>query len=196
MAIHIKHVPFGGCSAAMNTIKVVGERNLRRGPIEVLQKLLPCLVGRITSEKHRAAIVLVTDAEAGVIGIAVRTIIGIARRRVIRAVKRRSAFFDIRRQDVAQAGLRGNRRVGQLGRVGKHARGPLRVDVHGQGDADLPEIIAALQPPGRFARGLDRRQQQPDQQADDRDYHQQFDERKCRTPSGSKEGAGSHSAYR
>src|SRR6185295_2966928 len=33
-------------------------------------------------------------------------------------------------------------------------------------------------PPGRFARSLDRRQQQSDQDADDRDHNQQFDERK------------------
>ena len=47
-----------------------------------------------------------------------------------------------------------------------------------QRQADLLEIIAALQLPGRLPGRLDRRQQQRDQDADDGDYHQQFNERK------------------
>jgi len=42
--------------------------------------------------------------------------------------------------------------------------------------ADLPEVIGALRPPGGFAHRLHGRQQQRDQHADDGDHHQQFDQ--------------------
>ena len=44
------------------------------------------------------------------------------------------------------------------------------------GQADLLEIVAALRSAGRFARRLHRGQKQRDQNADDRDHHQQFDQ--------------------
>ena len=47
-------------------------------------------------------------------------------------------------------------------------------------DADLLEIVLALRAARRFAGRLNRRQQQGDQDADDRDHDQQFDERKAR----------------
>ena len=48
----------------------------------------------------------------------------------------------------------------------------LRVIVQRQ--AELLELVAALDAPGRFSRRLHRRQQQRDQDADDRNDHQQF----------------------
>ena len=45
---------------------------------------------------------------------------------------------------------------------------------HGQ--AELLEVVLALRPPGRFSRRLHGRQQQPDEDADDRDDHQEFDQ--------------------
>ena len=47
-----------------------------------------------------------------------------------------------------------------------------------QGHAELPGVAEALGPPRSLPGGLDRRQQQRNQDADDRDDHQQFDERK------------------
>ena len=43
--------------------------------------------------------------------------------------------------------------------------------------ADLLEVVLALRRAGRFACGLHRREKQRDQNADDRDDHQQFNER-------------------
>src|SRR4029453_5435112 len=43
-----------------------------------------------------------------------------------------------------------------------------------QGDTILPEIIAALDSPGRFPRLLDCGEQQGNQDRDDRDAHQQL----------------------
>ena len=43
----------------------------------------------------------------------------------------------------------------------------------------IVQIVRALGAAGRFPRRLDRRQQQGNQDADDRDDYQQFDERKC-----------------
>jgi hypothetical protein len=42
----------------------------------------------------------------------------------------------------------------------------------------LLKVVDALSPASRFASGLNCRQQQGDQDADDRDYHEQFDEGK------------------
>ena len=50
-------------------------------------------------------------------------------------------------------------------------------DVRGAGQGHLLEIILAARPPGRLSGGLHGRQEQPHQDADDGDYHQQFDER-------------------
>ena len=54
------------------------------------------------------------------------------------------------------------------------------VIVHRQ--ADLAEVIGALCPPRCLAGGLNRRQQQGHQDADDRDHDQQFDKRKAAAP--------------
>ena len=56
------------------------------------------------------------------------------------------------------------------------------------GRRHLLEIVGALRPPRRFARGLNRRQQQRHQHADDRDHHEQFDERKTRRCREDQEG--------
>src|SRR5688572_20082382 len=45
-------------------------------------------------------------------------------------------------------------------------------------DPELPEIVRAARSPSRLARRLDRRQQQRNQRADDRNHHQQLDQRK------------------
>jgi len=50
-----------------------------------------------------------------------------------------------------------------------------------KGQTELLQIVAALRPPCRFARGLNRGQQQGDKDADDRDHHQQFDQSKTGT---------------
>ena len=50
------------------------------------------------------------------------------------------------------------------------------VVVHGH--AQLPEVVLALAAAGRLAGGLDRRQEQRHQNADDGDHDQQFDQRK------------------
>ena len=52
-----------------------------------------------------------------------------------------------------------------------------------QGQADLLEVVDALDPPRRLAGRLDGRQQQGDQDRDDRDHHQQFDQREGRSSS-------------
>ena len=59
---------------------------------------------------------------------------------------------------------------------------------------DLFQMIAAVGASGGLAGGLDRRQQQRRQDADDRDDHQQFDERKARRPrvSWAKSHGGRH----
>ena len=48
-----------------------------------------------------------------------------------------------------------------------------------QGQADLLQVVDALRPPGRLAGGLDGGQQQRDQDRDDRDHHQQLDQREA-----------------
>ena len=52
------------------------------------------------------------------------------------------------------------------------------VFVLGHAQAELSHVVQALSAARRFAGGLDGRQQQRDQHADDGDDHQQFDERK------------------
>jgi hypothetical protein len=49
--------------------------------------------------------------------------------------------------------------------------------VHLQAESDLLEIVRALRPPRRFAGCLDRRQEQGNQDADDRDHDQKLYER-------------------
>jgi hypothetical protein len=46
-----------------------------------------------------------------------------------------------------------------------------------QAEADLLQVVRTLHPPGRLTRRLDGGQQQGDQDGDDRDHHQEFDER-------------------
>ena len=60
--------------------------------------------------------------------------------------------------------------------LGKALLGGLVVE-HPQ--ANLAEIVRALAPPSRFARRLDRRQEQCHQHANDGDHHQQLNEREC-----------------
>jgi hypothetical protein len=48
----------------------------------------------------------------------------------------------------------------------------------GDGQTNLSHVVAATHPSGRFARGLNGRQQQADQNADDGDDHEQLHERK------------------
>ena len=47
------------------------------------------------------------------------------------------------------------------------------------GQRELPHLVGALHAAGRFAGGLNRRQQERDQDADDRDHDQELDEREC-----------------
>jgi hypothetical protein len=46
-------------------------------------------------------------------------------------------------------------------------------------DPDLAEVVRALRPPGGLAGGLDRREQQCDENSNDRDHDEQFDEREA-----------------
>ena len=55
----------------------------------------------------------------------------------------------------------------------------LRVVIVVQREPHLPQIVRALRPAGRLAGGLNRRQQQRHQHADNRDHDEQFDERKA-----------------
>jgi len=57
-----------------------------------------------------------------------------------------------------------------------------RVLVVEQPHADLPHIILARHPPRRFARRLNGRKQQRDQNADNGDHHQQFHQREPAVP--------------
>ena len=50
-----------------------------------------------------------------------------------------------------------------------------------QGDAELLQVVDALRAAGRLARRLHGRQQQGDQDGDDRDHHQQLDQRETMT---------------
>ena len=59
------------------------------------------------------------------------------------------------------------------------------------GQAELLEVVDALRPPGRLARRLDGGQQQGDQDRDDRDHHQQLDQRE-----GSSRATSRHGAFR
>jgi len=45
-------------------------------------------------------------------------------------------------------------------------------------NSDLPDVVDAFCTPRRLAGRLDRRKQERDQNPDDRDYHQQLNERK------------------
>ena len=47
----------------------------------------------------------------------------------------------------------------------------------GYRQGQLLDMVAALEPPGRFASGLNRRDQQRNERANDRNDHQQFDQR-------------------
>jgi hypothetical protein len=67
--------------------------------------------------------------------------------------------------------------------VVEHSAGDAReelavsIAIEVQGQRKLPQIVRTPRAPGRFARGLDRRQQQRDQYADDGDQGQDLDER-------------------
>ena len=95
-----------------------------------------------------------------------RAVVG--ERRVERVVK--TLLFQVRKQI---------NRPRQLPAAAVGAAGRERLDrvvIHGQRDADLPQIVANRRAAGRFARLLNRRQQQRHQCADDRDDDQQLDE--------------------
>jgi hypothetical protein len=47
-----------------------------------------------------------------------------------------------------------------------------------QREAELLEVVGALDAAGRLSGGLDGRQQQRNQDGDDRDHHQKLDQRK------------------
>ena len=64
-----------------------------------------------------------------------------------------------------------------------HRQGAVRVDVVVHRQGDLLEVVGALGPPRRLARRLDRRQEQGDQDAHDRDDDQQLDQGEAR-PAG------------
>jgi hypothetical protein len=55
----------------------------------------------------------------------------------------------------------------------------VRLQVLDARQAQLPEVVRAAGHAGRFPGGLDRRQQQADQDADDGDHYQQLDQRKA-----------------
>jgi hypothetical protein len=63
--------------------------------------------------------------------------------------------------------------------VGQIAEGALEVVDR---EADLLHVVLALRPPGGFARLLDGRQEQRDQDRNDRDHDQQLDE--CKPVAG------------
>src|SRR5262249_21437639 len=70
-------------------------------------------------------------------------------------------------------------RVNANGRWQESAVGVGTVD---RTEADLPQVVAALCASGGLAHLLDRRQEQADQDGDDRDHHQQLDQREPPRP--------------
>src|SRR5262249_13844872 len=66
-----------------------------------------------------------------------------------------------------------------VARSGRHL--PVCVVVVVKRQADLLQVVAALGPGGRFADLLDGGEEQSDQDRDDRDHHQQLDERETST---------------
>jgi hypothetical protein len=93
------------------------------------------------------------------------------------------AFFELRQNGRGPA-------QGRVGRRRAAARKDLKRVVIGQKrHAQLPQVVGALPASGTLARGLDRRKQDRHEQADDRDHHQQLDEREPAT-SEAAEGAG------
>ena len=65
------------------------------------------------------------------------------------------------------------------GGAGREARREVAVGgvVVVEAEADLLEVVQALRPGGRLADLLDGGQQEPDEDRDDRDHHQQLDQR-------------------
>ena len=59
-----------------------------------------------------------------------------------------------------------------------------------EGDADLPQVVAAGDPASRLAGRLHRREHQPQEHADDRDHHEQLDEREPSRQAGADERHG------
>ena len=59
-----------------------------------------------------------------------------------------------------------------------------------QGEPDLLQVVHALDPPRRLAGRLNGRQQQGDQDGDDRDHHQELDQREAGTAAIDTVGAG------
>jgi hypothetical protein len=60
--------------------------------------------------------------------------------------------------------------------VARGGESPFRIVMELQSEPNLPKIVLALRATRRFARGLNRRQDQGDEDADDRNDDQQLDE--------------------
>ena len=77
-----------------------------------------------------------------------------------------------------------HRAAGTPGSIGIRAercprrKGKVRLDMGIQGHANLMQVIGTLDSSSRFPAGLDRRKQQSDENANDRDHDQQFHEGK------------------
>jgi hypothetical protein len=66
------------------------------------------------------------------------------------------------------------------------------VDVNQRSQGELLEVVHALDPPRCLAGGLDRRQQQRNQDADDRDDHQQLDQGETSSAAHGQPGSGGY----
>ena len=64
----------------------------------------------------------------------------------------------------------------------QHRESPVDLVVILRRQRDLLEIVAALRSPGRLPRRLDGRKQQGDQDGNDRDHHQELDQREPPSP--------------
>ena len=82
------------------------------------------------------------------------------------------ALFEERQQQ-REAGDARQRRQARRANAGRQRFLGIDVVVHGQ--AELADVVLARCAPGGGPRGLNRRQQQRHQDADDRDHHQQLD---------------------
>jgi hypothetical protein len=63
-------------------------------------------------------------------------------------------------------------------------------------ERDLPQVIQALAAPRGFARGLNRRQEQCDQNANNGNHNEQFNKRKCTSLKGARRNRFGRSAPR
>ena len=84
-------------------------------------------------------------------------------------------LLDVRQDERGPAAAHRGGRAGAAA-AGEVAEGAVVVV---EGEADLLEVVGALQARGRIADLLDGGQQQADQDGDDGDHHQQFDQREA-----------------